>query len=61
MVQPNPYLLGRFLDPVFALAVGTVSYYAHERKVGRAEGHSLNELVRKRLERVRAGKHVGQY
>ncbi|CEP64393.1 Nce101p LALA0_S11e03070g [Lachancea lanzarotensis] len=54
MVQPNPYLLGRLLDPIFAVAVGTASYYAHERKVGREPGHSLNELIRKRLERLRA-------
>ncbi|SCU96894.1 LADA_0H03312g1_1 [Lachancea dasiensis] len=55
MVKPNPFLLGRFLDPLFALTVGTMSYYSYEKRVGRAEGHSLNELVWKRVERIRAG------
>ncbi|CUS25105.1 LAQU0S27e00210g1_1 [Lachancea quebecensis] len=58
MVRPNPYLLGKFLDPIFAIGVGTMSYYSYERKVGRPEGHSLNELIKKRWGRVRAGKQA---
>ncbi|SCV00812.1 LAMI_0G07448g1_1 [Lachancea mirantina] len=52
MVQPNPYILGRFLDPLFAFAVGTISYYSYERKVGREPGHTLNELISKRWNRM---------
>ncbi|QLG70206.1 hypothetical protein HG535_0A01440 [Zygotorulaspora mrakii] len=49
MVQQAPYLLGKYWDPVFAIVVGTLSYYSYERKVGRPEGHRLNDLIRKRL------------
>nr|CAQ43561.1 Non-classical export protein 1 [Zygosaccharomyces rouxii] len=44
-----PYLLGRIADPLFAIAIGTLSYYSYERKVARPEGHSLNELISKRF------------
>ncbi|SCV03277.1 LANO_0G03180g1_1 [Lachancea nothofagi CBS 11611] len=59
MVKPNPYLLGRYLDPLFAICVGTVSYFSYERKAGREEGHSLKQLLSKRFERIRAGKQSG--
>lgn len=45
-----------FLDPIFAVAVGSLSYYSYERKVGRPAGHSLNELVSKRWERLSAAR-----
>lgn len=40
------YLISRFADPVIAVSIGVAAYYVHERRVGRAEGHSLNELLR---------------
>ncbi|KAL6947301.1 hypothetical protein ACO0QE_002184 [Hanseniaspora vineae] len=43
-----PYLLGRYLDPLFALAVGTLSYYKFETNSNRPEGHRLFELIQKR-------------
>ncbi|QLL31283.1 hypothetical protein HG536_0B01450 [Torulaspora globosa] len=51
MAHQAPYLLGRFLDPIYALMVGTLSYYLYERKVGRPEGHRLNELIMKKYHR----------
>ncbi|AQZ10577.1 NCE101 (YJL205C) [Zygosaccharomyces parabailii] len=44
-----PYLLGRIADPIFAIAIGTLSYYSYEQKVGRPKGHTLNELIVKRF------------
>lgn len=42
------YLISRLADPVIALSIGAAAYYVHERRVGRAEGHTLNELLRKK-------------
>lgn len=42
------YLISRFADPVIAISIGISAYYLHERRVGRAEGHSLNELLSKK-------------
>ncbi|SCW03118.1 LAFE_0G03334g1_1 [Lachancea fermentati] len=56
MVKANPFLIGRFLDPLFAVAVGVMSYYSFEKKVGRPEGHSLNELIAKRWKRMKESK-----
>ncbi|ODQ80308.1 hypothetical protein BABINDRAFT_7758 [Babjeviella inositovora NRRL Y-12698] len=44
-----PYLLSKWLDPVFSIAVGAAAYYSYEKRVGRKEGHTLNELVMKRF------------
>lgn len=51
-----PPILTRTLDPIFAIAVGTTAYYTHERKIGRKEGHTLNELVSKRYHKWMEGK-----
>lgn len=53
-----PYLLGKIADPLFAIAIGTLSYYSYERKVGRPEGHSLNELISKRFSKNIWYKHL---
>ncbi|EDK45586.1 conserved hypothetical protein [Lodderomyces elongisporus NRRL YB-4239] len=45
-----PYLISRWADPIFGIGMGVASYYLYERRVGRPEGHSLNELVLKRFE-----------
>lgn len=39
------YVISRFADPVIAITIGVSAYYLHERRVGRPEGHSLNELL----------------
>lgn len=52
MTTQAPYLLGRLLDPIFAIAVGTLSYYSYEKKVGRPQGHCLNELIKKKYHRM---------
>ncbi|ODV97717.1 hypothetical protein PACTADRAFT_52675 [Pachysolen tannophilus NRRL Y-2460] len=44
-----PYLISKYIDPLFGISVGVFSYYAYEKRVGREEGHSLNELVKKRF------------
>lgn len=44
-----PYLISRSLDPIIGIVMGVASYYLYEQRVGRAEGHSLNELVVKRF------------
>ncbi|ODQ61663.1 hypothetical protein WICANDRAFT_59745 [Wickerhamomyces anomalus NRRL Y-366-8] len=44
-----PYLISRTLDPLFGVFIGVASFYAHEQRVGRKPGHSLNELVAKRF------------
>ncbi|CCE91458.1 Nce101p TDEL_0C05690 [Torulaspora delbrueckii] len=51
MSNQAPYLLGRFIDPLFAIAVGTLSYFSYENKVGRPEGHRLSELIKKKYNR----------
>ncbi|QBM91118.1 Protein of unknown function DUF2665 [Metschnikowia aff. pulcherrima] len=42
------YLISRFADPVIAVSIGVAAYYVYEARVGRREGHSLNELIAKR-------------
>ncbi|KAH3899760.1 uncharacterized protein SCODWIG_00444 [Saccharomycodes ludwigii] len=49
MVQPAPYLLGRFLDPIFAIGVGTLSYIQYERNTHREPGHTLYDLLQKKF------------
>ncbi|ABN68307.2 predicted protein [Scheffersomyces stipitis CBS 6054] len=44
-----PYLISRTIDPIFAISIGVASYYLHERRVGRPEGRTLNELVAKKF------------
>lgn len=39
------YLVSRFADPVIAITLGVSAYYVHEKRVGRSEGHTLNELL----------------
>jgi hypothetical protein len=39
------------MDPLFGFFVGTAAYYAHEQRVGRPEGHSLNELLKKKFQK----------
>ncbi|ODV85136.1 hypothetical protein CANARDRAFT_28439 [[Candida] arabinofermentans NRRL YB-2248] len=51
-VKHYPYLISKFADPFFGIVIGVASYYAYERRVGRDEGHSLNELVLKKLNRL---------
>ena len=43
-----PYLISRWVDPVVSVAIGVAAYYLHERRIGRPEGHSLNELLAKK-------------
>ena len=42
------YLISRFADPVIAVSIGVAAYYVYEARVGRREGHSLNDLIAKR-------------
>ncbi|QLQ78796.1 hypothetical protein HG537_0B01440 [Torulaspora globosa] len=51
MSNQAPYLLGRYLDPLYAIMIGTLSYYMYERKAGRPDGHHLNELIIKKYRR----------
>nr|CCA89257.1 protein involved in non-classical protein export pathway [Kluyveromyces marxianus]CCA89269.1 protein involved in non-classical protein export pathway [Kluyveromyces marxianus] len=53
MTTSAPYLLGRFLDPLFAICVGAMSYYSYEQKVQRPAGHTLDELIRKKYDRLK--------
>lgn len=39
------YLISRVADPAIAIAIGTAAYFVHERRIGRAEGHTLKEMV----------------
>ncbi|KAK9245677.1 hypothetical protein V1506DRAFT_537629 [Lipomyces tetrasporus] len=43
-----PYLLSKTLDPIFGIGVGVAAFYLYERREGREEGHTLNELVKRR-------------
>ncbi|OBA21838.1 hypothetical protein METBIDRAFT_40288 [Metschnikowia bicuspidata var. bicuspidata NRRL YB-4993] len=45
------YLISRVADPVIAVSIGVAAYYMFEARVGRREGHTLNELVSKRWAR----------
>lgn len=42
------YLILRVADPLIAVGVGVAAYYLHERRAGRPEGHTLNELLARR-------------
>lgn len=42
------YLISRFADPVIAISVGISAYFLHESRVGRPEGHTLSELLKKK-------------
>ena len=35
----------RYLDPVFGVAVGALSFYSYEQRVGREDGHTLKALL----------------
>ncbi|KAK9234128.1 hypothetical protein V1525DRAFT_367439 [Lipomyces kononenkoae] len=43
-----PYLISKTIDPIFGIAVGVSAFYLYERREGRKEGHTLNELVMRR-------------
>lgn len=43
-----PYLISKWMDPVFAVAIGVASYYTFEKRSGRPAGHTLNELVQRK-------------
>ncbi|KAI5475747.1 Nce101 protein [Pseudohyphozyma bogoriensis] len=45
MSLPRVYLVSKRLDPVLGIASGIWAYYLYESRVGRPQGHSLNELV----------------
>lgn len=45
-----PYLISRTIDPIFAIGIGAASYFLHEKRVGREDGHHLHELVLKRYQ-----------
>lgn len=46
------YLVGRVADPLIGVTIGVAAYFVHERRVGRAEGHTLVEMVRERWTRA---------
>ncbi|KAK9376493.1 uncharacterized protein V1513DRAFT_462607 [Lipomyces chichibuensis] len=43
-----PYLISKTLDPIFGIAIGASAFYLYERREGRVEVHTLNELVKRR-------------
>ncbi|KAK9474422.1 uncharacterized protein V1510DRAFT_412188 [Dipodascopsis tothii] len=43
-----PFLISRTLDPLFGIFVGSMAFYTYERREGRQDGHTLNELVARR-------------
>ncbi|CUM68297.1 uncharacterized protein PRCAT00006019001 [Priceomyces carsonii] len=47
-----PYLISRVADPIFAISIGIASYYSHEQRVQRPEGHSLSDLIIRKYRRV---------
>lgn len=51
-----PYLISRTLDPLFGIGIGVLSYYSYEKRLGRKEGHTLNELIAKRLGKLNSTK-----
>ncbi|CCC70047.1 hypothetical protein NCAS_0D04660 [Naumovozyma castellii] len=55
MVKQVPYLLGRFMDPLLAIVIGTTSYYLYETRTTRDQPtrRSLLHL----LERNYSGSH----
>lgn len=42
------YLISRTVDPIIAVSIGVAAYYLYERRTGRPEGHTLNELAYKK-------------
>lgn len=45
-----PYLISRVADPLLGITIGAASYYLYERRNGRETGHTLNELISRKLE-----------
>lgn len=43
------YLFGKYIDSTLAIFIGTVSYFAFERKVNRPQNEQLYYLIKKRL------------
>lgn len=43
-----PYLISRTVDPIFAIFIGVSSFYLHEKRVERPDGHRLNDLIIKK-------------
>ncbi|KAK9478728.1 hypothetical protein V1514DRAFT_330248 [Lipomyces japonicus] len=50
-VLKYPYLLSKYLDPIFGVAVGVSAFYLYEQRHGREEGHTLVELFQRRYQR----------
>ncbi|KTW29567.1 uncharacterized protein T551_02183 [Pneumocystis jirovecii RU7] len=48
IVSKNIYLISRWVDPVFAVGVGSFSYFLYERNHPRPEHCSLNELLQRK-------------
>lgn len=47
-------LFSRYMDPLFGVAVGMLSFYSYEQRVGREDGHTLKDLVLKKASAMRA-------
>lgn len=47
-------LLSRYIDPLFGVAVGILSFYSYEQRVGREDGHTLKDLVSKKFSAMQA-------
>lgn len=35
----------RYMDPIFGVTVGILSFYSYEQRVGREDGHTLKALL----------------
>ncbi|KAB8283202.1 hypothetical protein B0I72DRAFT_142157 [Yarrowia lipolytica] len=46
-----PYLLSKWLDPLFAVTIGVLAYGVFEQRHGRQEGHRLIDLVQRKWDR----------
>ena len=47
-----PYLISKWLDPLLAVGMDVSAYYLYEKRVGRPEGHTLNELLLEKLKKM---------
>lgn len=68
MSSRSVFLINKWLDPIFAIGVGVWAYGLYEREHPRADGHTLQDLVRRRygaasdqIGEVSAGKSDKRY
>ncbi|VEU20492.1 DEKNAAC101249 [Brettanomyces naardenensis] len=55
-----PYLISKWLDPLFGISIGVAAYYAYEKRAGREAGHSLEELLSRKWQRWQVSRKQGK-